>query len=198
MFLPHISPDLLKSVTGNQFTAGALIMTLFASVIAWVKGIPAKIWALILRQTTVTITIVDNDHAFNMVKGWVRELPFAKKARRVDVAYRAGATAENGIDPLRLNMGPGMHLFWYHHRPVWFYFTRAEKQNSRERTEAFTFRTIGRTQNFVIQMMRDIIRAYWACQSQESRLYKWTKDGWYEGGSYTPRTLDSVILAAGH
>src|ERR1700677_430604 len=119
MVLPHISPELLKSVTGNQFTAGALIMTCFASVIAWVKGIPARIWALILRQTTVTITIVDSDHAFSIVHAWVRDLPFAKKARRVDVAYRYGATENNGKDPLRLNMGPGLHLFWYHHRPVW-------------------------------------------------------------------------------
>lgn len=187
MFIPHFPTSALAN---NQFTTGGIMLMAITSFIAFVKGLPAKLWAWVLRQCTVMITVADNDASFEMVKEWITVLPFTKKSRRIDLNY---INKDKGV---RLNMGPGTHLFWYQSRPVWFYFTRGDKQNSKEKTESFSFRTVGRTQKFVKKMVAEIEKDYWSKQTVETRLCVWRKS-WGTVTNYRPRTLDSVILPVG-
>jgi chaperone BCS1 len=189
MLLPHYHLPSMSGLAGNQFTAGGIMLVAITSFVTFIKGLPAKLWEWLQRQLSVTITVVDNDSAFAMTREWI--LPFTTRSRKVDLAYQ---NKEAGI---RLNMGPGPHLFWYKMRPVWFTFARGEKQNTKEKSESYTFRTLGRSQNFVRAMVREIEDEYWSKQKVDTKLYLWKKDHWSIANAYTARTLESVIMRQG-
>ena len=191
MFLPHLPPQMMSSLAGNQFTAGGIMLVLITSFVTFIKGLPTKMWEWLQRQLSVTITVVDNDAAFAMTREWIQKLSFTKRSRRVDLAYQ---NKEAGV---RLNMGPGTHLFWHKMRPVWFTFMRGEKQNTKEKSESYTFRTLGRSQSFVKSMIADIEAEYWSKQKVETKLYTWKRDHWTQASNYTARALDSVIMKDG-
>ena len=46
---------------------------------------PARIWYWIVEQTTLSITVKDEDAAFHWVKQWFAEQKFLKRIRRVDL-----------------------------------------------------------------------------------------------------------------
>jgi chaperone BCS1 len=189
MLLPHYHLPSMSGLAGNQFTAGGIMLVAITSFVTFIKGLPAKLWEWLQRQLSVTITVVDNDSAFAMTREWI--LPFTTRSRKVDLAYQ---NKEAGV---RLNMGPGTHLFWYKMRPVWFTFARGEKQNTKEKSESYTFRTLGRSQNFVRAMVREIEDEYWSKQKVDTKLYLWKKDHWSIATAYAARTLDSVIMRPG-
>jgi chaperone BCS1 len=191
MLLPHFHLPSMTALAGNQFTAGGIMLVAITAFVTFIKGLPAKLWAWLQRQLSVTITVVDNDSAFAMTREWIQKLPFTTRSRKVDLAYQ---NKEAGV---RLNMGPGTHLFWYKMRPVWFTFARGEKQNTKEKSEAYTFRTLGRSQGFVRAMVKEIEAEYWSNQKVETKLYMWKKDHWNTSSNYVARTLDSVIMRQG-
>ena len=191
MFLPHLHLPPMSSLGSNQFTTGGIMLMAITSFVTFIKGLPKQLWAWLQRQLTVTITVVDNDSAFAMTREWITKLPFTTRSRRVDLAYQ---NKEHGV---RLNMGPGTHLFWHKLRPVWFTFVRGEKQNTKEKSEAYTFRTLGRSQSFVKSMVEEIEAEYWSKQKVETKLYTWKRDHWTQASNYVARTLDSVIMKHG-
>ena len=69
----------------NQFASGGLLLMLVGSVSVWLRAVPEKIWYWIVRQTTMLITVNDDDAAFVWVKEWFLEQKFLKRIRHVDL-----------------------------------------------------------------------------------------------------------------
>ena len=158
----------------------------------YLRAVPETLWYWLVGQTTMMITVKDDDVAFVWVKEWFLEQKFLKRVRRVDLD-----TTMRG-QRIALIPAPGSHWFWYRGRPFVVYFYRSEEIRERvsRRVEALTFRTVGRRRQFLQQLVDDVVACHIRRLGVQSFLYAYN-DGWDMIEGYAPRLLESVILQPG-
>jgi len=186
---------LLKQLFGgqNQFTTGGLTLMIVGGIGVYLRAIPLRIWYWIVDQTTMELTVKDDDSAFVWVKEWFLDQKFLKRLRRVDLdtTLRGARVA--------LIPAPGSHWFLHAGRPFKVYFYRSVEAKggyTQRRMESLTFCTIGREQAFLQQFVDGIVQSHQKREVTHSWLYIYD-DGWYQSQAYTPRSLESVILQRG-
>jgi mitochondrial chaperone BCS1 len=176
----------------NAFASGGLLLMIVGGLSVYLRAVPETMWDWLVGQTTMMVTVKDDDAAFVWVKEWFLEQKFLKRVRRVDL----DTTMRNVR--IALIPAPGSHWFWYGGRPFVVYFYRTE--NTRERTsrriESLTFRTLGRKQLFLRHFVDDVVACHIRRMGVQSFLYTYN-DGWDYIESYVPRLPNSVILQAG-
>jgi len=186
--------QILKSMlTGrSEFASGGLLLMIIGGVSVWLRAVPESIWEWIVRQTTMVVTVKDDDAAFSWVKEWFLEQRFLKRIRRVDL----DTTVRN--ERIAKIPAPGKHWFWYGGRPfeVWFSRTENTHERSGRRVETLTFRTLGRSRVFLDKFVQDVVRCHVERQGVQSYLYLYD-DGWDYVEGYSPRGLASVLLQPG-
>ena len=186
--------EFLKHVLSgqNQFASGGLLLMVIGAVGAYLRSIPEKLWYWIVGQTTMMITVKDDDAAFVWVKEWFLDQKFLKRVRRIDL----DTTLQS--ERVALIPAPGLHGFWYAGRPFQAWFTRTEntKERTARRMESLTFRTVGRKQAFLRQFVDDVVRSHNKRRGVQSWLYTYN-DGWDYSENYTARLLDSVVMQPG-
>lgn len=184
---------LKKMLTGqNQFASGGLLLMLVGGISVYLRAVPERLWFWIVDQTTMMITVKDDDSAFVWIKEWFLEQQFLRRVRRVDLDTTLRS------ERVALIPAPGMHWFWYAGRPFQVWFSRSENTPDRtsRRVESLTFRTLGRKQTFLKSFVDDVVRCHTKRMGVQSRLYSYN-DGWEYSENYTPRLLESVILQPG-
>ena len=125
--------NFLRSVFAgqNQFASGGMILMIIGGLSVYLRAVPETLWDWLVGQTTMMITVKDDDVAFVWVKEWFLEQRFLKRVRRVDLD-----TTMRG-ERVALIPAPGRHWFWYRGRPFVVYFYRSEETRERisRRTE---------------------------------------------------------------
>ena len=176
----------------NQFTSGGLLLMLIGGVSVFLRALPEHLWELLVRQTTLSVSIKDEDAAFQWVKEWFLEQSFLKRVRRVDLDTTLRG-AETALVP-----AVGTHLFWYRGRPFWVSLHRADevKSRSQRRSETLTFLTLGREQRFLRAFVAEVVACHHKKIVHASWLYVYD-DYWTRVEAYAPRLLESVILPPG-
>lgn len=176
----------------NQFASGGLLLMVIGSVGVFLRSLPSRLWDWIEGQTTMLVTVKDDDAAFKWVKEWFIEQPFLARVRRVDLD-----TTLRGAQ-LAMIPAPGRHWFWYKGRPIWVWFYRSEETKgwASRRTEALTFMTVGRDRKFVKGLVDEIVACHRKKLGTSSYLYVYD-EGWSYVEAYSPRLLESVILKPG-
>src|SRR6266700_4401578 len=186
--------QLLKTMlTGqNAFASGGLLLMIIGGLSVYLRAVPERLWHWIVGQTTMMITVKDDDAAFVWVKEWFLEQKFLKRIRRVDLD-----TTLRG-ETLALVPAPGKHWFWHAGRPFTVQFYRSEdaKGRSSKRSESFTFRTIGRSQEFLRRFVDEVIECHEKNVRLKSSLFV-HDEYWTRVLGYIPRLLESVILKPG-
>ena len=158
----------------------------------FLRAVPQKLWEWCISQSTMTITVKDDDLAFTWVKEWFLEQKFLKRIRRVDL----DTTLRH--EQLEFIPAPGLHWFWHSGRPFRVEFHRSEYREgwSRKRTEELTFVTVGRDQQYLRQFVSGIVECHKQNARGASSLFVFD-DGWMEVEGYSARSLDSVVLVPG-
>src|SRR5215470_6930231 len=186
--------DLLKNLLSgqNQFAAGGLLLMIIGGVSVWLRSVPETIWYWIVRQTTMIVTVTDDDAAFVWVKEWFLEQKFLARIRNLDL----DTTVRN--ERIAMIPAPGKHWFWYGGRPFEVWFSRTENTHERatRRVESLTFRTLGRKRALLKQFVDDVVACHLRRQGVQSYLYTYN-DGWDYVEGYAPRLLDSVVMEPG-
>jgi mitochondrial chaperone BCS1 len=186
--------QILKSVLSsrNEFASGGLLLMIIGGVSVWLRAVPETIWHWIVSQTTMMITVKDDDAAFIWVKEWFLEQKFLQRIRWLDL----DTTLRN--ERIAMIPAPGKHWFWYRGRPfeVWFSRTEDTHQRSGRRVESLTFRTLGRKRFFLQLFVDDVVKCHLKRQGVQSYLYTYN-DGWDYVEGYSPRLLESVVLEPG-
>jgi chaperone BCS1 len=186
--------QILKSMlTGrNEFASGGLLLMIIGGISVWLRAIPERVWDWIAGQTTMMITVKDDDAAFTWVKEWFLDQRFLRRIRRVDL----DTTLRN--ERIAMIPAPGKHWFWYRGRPfeVWFSRTENTHERSGRRVETLTFRTLGRSRVSLESFVEDVVRCHVKRQGVLSYLYIYD-DGWDYVEGYSPRGLASVVLQPG-
>jgi mitochondrial chaperone BCS1 len=176
----------------NQFASGGLLLMVLGSIGVFLRRLPEELWSWLVQQTTMMITVKDDDDSFAWVKEWFLEQKFLKRIRRVDLD-----TTLRGAE-MALIPAPGRHFFWHSRLPFWVWFYRSDdaKGRSQRRTESLTFRTIGRNQAVLQRFVNEIVACHHSKTKAASYLYVYD-EGWTYAQAYSPRLLDSVILKPG-
>lgn len=186
--------QILKSMlTGrNEFASGGLLLMLIGGLSVYLRAVPEGIWYWIVTQTTMMITVKDDDAAFVWVKEWFLDQEFLKRIRQVDL----DTTLRN--ERIAMIPAPGKHWFWYGGRPfeVWFSRTESARERIGKRVESLTFRTVGRKRAFLQHFVDDVVKCHIKRQGVQSYLYAYN-DGWDYVEGYSPRVLASVVLEPG-
>jgi chaperone BCS1 len=186
--------ELLKSVlTGqNQFASGGLLLMVIGGLSVYLRAVPEKLWQWFVGQTSMMITVKDDDAAFMWVKEWFLEQKFLKRIRRVDLDTTLRGAA------LALIPAPGVHWFWHKGRPFWICFHRSEESKgwTPKRSEQLTFVTIGRRQEFLGQFVNEVVSCHAKKIGTKSLLFVYN-EYWTTVEAYVPRLLESVILQPG-
>ena len=187
--------EILKRILGgqHQFASDGLLLMVIGGLGVYLRAIPLKLWFWLVDQTTMTITVKDDDAAFVWVKEWFLEQEFVTRIRSVDLdtTLRREQTA--------LIPAEGHYWFWYHGRPFRVDSHRSEEKRgwSSTRTEWLIFRTCGRKQRFLKKFVADIVACHERSVALSSSLYVRDDDYWMKVEGYAPRSLDSVILKGG-
>lgn len=186
--------QILKSMLAgrNEFASGGLLLMIIGGVSVWLRAIPERVWRWIVNQTTMMVTVTDDDGAFVWVKEWFLDQQFLKRIRQVDL----DTTIRN--ERVAMIPAPGKHRFRYGGRPfeVWFERTENARERTGRRLESLTFRTVGRDRDFLKRFVDDIVRCHTKRQEVQSYLYTYN-DGWDYLEGYAPRMLESVVLQPG-
>src|ERR1041384_2822508 len=151
----------------NQLASDGLLLMVVGGLGVYMRAVPQRLWEWSVHQTTMMITVNDDDAAFVWVKEWFLEQRFLRRIRRVDLD-----TTVRG-ETLALIPAPGKHWFWHAGRPFTVEFHRSEdtKDRSGERMESFTFRTIGRSQEFLKRFVGEIVACHQRSAGRNSSLF---------------------------
>lgn len=186
--------EFLKHVLSgqNQFASGGLLLMILGGIGVFLRALPMRLWESIVDQSTMTITVNDDDAAFQWVKEWFLEQECLKKIRRLDID-----TTLRGAE-VALIPAPGMHWFFRCGRPFWVSFYRSDdsKGRTQRRMESLTFQTIGRDRRILKAFVDEIV----ACHHNKTRVHSYLyiyDNGWDNVEAYSPRLLDSVLLKPG-
>ena len=186
--------EFLKSILSghNQFASGGLLLMIIGALGVYMRAVPERLWEWCVCQTTMLITVKDDDSAFVWVKEWFLEQDFVKRVRRVDLD-----TTLRG-ETLALVPAPGRHWFWHAGRPFTVEFYRSQDAKGRwpKRSESFSFRTIGRSQEFLRGFVDEVIECHEKNARLQSSLFVFD-EYWTRVLGYVPRLLESVILKPG-
>ena len=68
--------EILKSMlTGqNAFASGGLLLMIIGGLSVYLRAVPERLWQWTVGQTTMMITVKDDDAAFVWVKEWFLDL----------------------------------------------------------------------------------------------------------------------------
>jgi mitochondrial chaperone BCS1 len=101
--------QILKSMLAgrNEFASGGLLLMIIGGISVWLRAVPERVWYWVVGQTTMMITVKDDDAAFAWVKEWFLEQRFLERIRRVDL----DTTVRN--ERIAMIPAPGKHWFWY-------------------------------------------------------------------------------------
>jgi chaperone BCS1 len=187
--------ELLRSMlTGqNAFASGGLLLMIIGGLSVYLRAVPERLWHWIAGQTTMMVTVKDDDAAFVWVKEWFLEQKFLARIRRVDL----DTTMRN--ERVALIPAPGSHWFWYGGRPyvVWFFRSEESREGPvKRRSESLTFRTIGRQRSVLQHFVDDVVACHVRRMGVQSSLFAYN-DGWDLVEGYAPRLPDSVVLQPG-
>src|SRR5580765_5370269 len=129
--------DLIRSMLSGQnaVASGGLMLMIIGGLSVYLRSVPETIWYWLVRETTMLVTVSDDDAAFVWVKEWFLEQKFLARIRNVDL----DTTLRN--ERIAMIPAPGKHWFWYGGRPVEVWFTRNENTHERtgRRVESLTF-----------------------------------------------------------
>lgn len=191
--LVHMVEFLKGMLSGhNQFASGGLLLMIIGGLGVYMRAVPQSLWEWCVCQTTMMITVKDDDAAFVWVKEWFLEQNFLKRIRRVDLD-----TTLRG-ETLALIPAPGRHWFWHAGRPFTVEFYRSEDTKGwlPKRNESLTFRTIGRSQEFLKRFVDEVVECHEKKVRLKSSLFLYD-EYWTRVPGYIPRLLESVILKPG-
>lgn len=190
--LKHLIDFVIKTFLNNpnQFASGGILLMALGAAGAMLRKIPSRIWQWCVHQTTVTLSVTDDQRAFYWLKIWLEGQRIMKRTRHMDVMSR-------GSEKYVLLPAPGHHWMLYKGRIVSISYARTEekKLGQTERSEALTFTTFGRKQDIFRVMMQEVRDVFVKQEEKKPELHAWgTYAEWKEIHAYLPRPLDSVII----
>lgn len=180
----------------NPMVAGAISLWALSVASYLARGVPQKIWGIVVKQTTVTLTLNNIDDVYDNFLRWYHSTGRSLKSRTL-IAKNAkygwfSDDADRGLD---ISAGYGVHYFMFGGKPFRFERELKDANNTKEVKETLTLITIGRTQAQFHQLLKEITPV--ETDSDLTAIYKWegSSDGYWRSYAKQPtRKFSTVVL----
>lgn len=152
----------------------------------WIRDVPRKLWATVIRQFTVSLSTSSVHIAFYDLLNYITTASKSKRFR--SLVLKNGRW---GRESASLTLGYGKHIIWLRARPVVVELSFNETTNGELDKEMLTLRTIGRNRTLLEKIVRDGTAI---CEdSVFTRIYEFSND-WGLCRRVRARSFDQVFL----
>ena len=195
----------LLAVTVAPFVALVVAVLMKALDSAISNGL-ASLAGFVKRRFTVSIQITWRDPAYAFIQEWLREHPYAKRARNVKMIY------DEKNKSFRTVPGHGLHWLWYGGAPLWIRYGAPEKSGATSVTEAveqaiassastdkdeYTITMLSLGNKRLHQFMSEVAaQAFRTAGDDRIQVYTWTDGYWARGYPKRKRPLSKVYMPA--
>ena len=202
---------LLYPILRNQVVTGLSFTAILGAVAYQLRNIPSLIHRGILRFFTVKMTVMSTDAAFEWTERWLAQQPYALKSKMMrlrsntadDDAPSAPLTstpvASSDQHNWNLTPGDGMHVFWWHRRPIFlerlFLSKEAGDRSRGKPVEMIHLRTFGRSQEVIRRLVAEVRQL--SVTSELVSIRMWSEYYWVAIRGKSHRPLDTIILKPG-
>jgi chaperone BCS1 len=176
----------------NPMIAGAISLWALATLSYISRSIPQKLWSILLKQSTVSLTMNNEDEVYTNFLVWYHNTGRSQKSRTL-VAKNFW---DNVNDRERLNISAGYGIHYFTFGGKIFKLSRELKENNQSKSvkESLTITTIGRSQKQFHSLI-DIITPK-ETNKEVTSIYQWAsgESYWHSYSQQPVRKFDSVIL----
>jgi len=165
-----IPESLRAQLSTNPFFSGGMWLMLLGAALAWLRGVPALVWALLRRQLIITVSIPNEDEAFGWLNYWLSRQPYSSRSPLLtafsvrgecpfDADGRRAACDNDDVrqrPQVRLAPGPGVHWFFYRGRLLSLERRRSEKlADGKNPIEHFEIEVFAWNRRLVIALLEE-------------------------------------------
>lgn len=180
-----------KTVGGNEFASGAILAWLLTVGAYFFREVPIKIFTFILKHTTTTLEINNNNEVFYVIGKYLEQNGFVADSRLIKLSNgRYGENKEHIKE-----IGYGTQVFWYKWYAPLKITVDKEDSVSTNVKEHITIKKLGRSH----KLFDDLVEISYKTQREETGdMVKCYSYGTFESfvASQPRRTLESVVLTS--
>lgn len=180
----------------NPMIAGAISLWALGSGTYIARDIPSRIWRVVVKQTTVVLTLNNIDNVYDNFLRWYHITGRSAMARTLiaknsSYEYRDENEGEVEVD---ISAGYGTHYFMFGGKPFQFSRDLQDANNTKDVKESITLTTIGRSQAQFHKLIAEVTPE--KINKDLTLIYKWAgQDSYWQCYAQQPtRKFDSVIL----
>ena len=155
-----------------------------------IKTLPIRLWRLVIKHATTTLTIASSHISYHEFLQWYEENNYSHNSRSIKIS-----NGRYGYDHMIKAMGYGTHYFFFGWTPVRLTLVQKEVQASERERDEVMMTVVGRSHKTFDKIFADIK------QKKEIKTDKVTvmkfKDDWIRESDQRKRNLDSVCLNDG-
>ena len=203
---------LLTSLDQNPFFSGGLTLMVIGSIVALLRKLPSRIWALLERRISIAVEVSDRDPAFRWVQAWLGGQSYTRRAhdlslittwvsRDPDPTIDSDPEYNHPSGPASearflLSPAPGTHLMTYRGRLLILYRTRRDLQNGGAQAyqESLRLQILGGNRTLVEELLSEAHKAAFPTTPGVSILTAcgacWSATSWQ-----ARRPMGSLVLA---
>lgn len=186
--LEGVYKDFTEFTRANPVVGGMMGMWVLGVITYVFRSIPAKIFNVLDRYLTVTVSLNNANESFYHLLKWYETNKNVKYSRTLRVT-----NGRYGYDKSETSVGFGKHYFLHGLWPFKLNRYIQSSDGGEKIKEELTIKTIGFTQ----QRLINLINLTTPKKVVRSDVYVYTTDGWERNKTLPKRSWDSVILKEG-
>lgn len=201
---------LYAQVSNNQFLTGGLVVGAVGFLIAYLKSMPAEIWAWFKRRVVIELDIPDRDESFKWLDTWLAHHKYQKRCRLLTVHTSRRKSDRYSEGPcevedrrarpeISLSPAPGTHYFFYRNRIVILKRERKDGADTKNSTalgfrETFNIKILSRNRQLVLDLLEEARELAHPRSDDRLSVYVPRYDDWVRSAKKMPRPFDSVVM----
>lgn len=192
------------AVAANPLLTGVLGASSVGGALIWLRGVPARIWHLIVLATTITVDVENSDQAYFWLGRWLAQTEYAVKCRRLSATTGKvvgdGPALRKYENVSQFILFPSVGLHFFRAEGSWVLLTRTRddgtpsNQNTGRKFETIHLRVLGRNRKALYSILESSRRLAEKEKSHSIQVYGMDGSYWDEISSQPKRPLGSVIL----
>jgi len=146
--------QLVQFLDKNSLASGGLLLMVFGSILATLRGVPLHVWRWTRNKFLVTMEIPQHDQAFQWITKFLTNHPNFQHGRH-SILNSLWNSAHS--HDLFLSPAVGRHFLFHNGWPIWFERRREKVEFAwpSAHYDTFVFQTFGRNKKRLIKMIED-------------------------------------------
>ena len=171
----------------NQMVAGAISLWTLGVVSYLCKDVPYRLWSLIKKFSTTTVTLSSHDDVFYSFLKWYESKGFSVRGRYVKIS-----NGKYGDGEIMSSLGYGNHYFWHKKHLFILNMTKRENTVTDKDKDEISMVMLGRNHEIFKDMFQEIVEE--GTSNKNIYIKKFTDGWWMKSSEQRPRSIDTICI----